>query len=340
MNKHLLFVLPLVATLLASCESVSSSSSLVSSPEGSSTGEDDYEVQTISPAGAPTLAFYDQGSNVSFQTDSTPSNVGKHFLTSTYDAIVFDSVNALKTISTKAAPFKLARFITGGNFYVVSYGKDPTDVPTKDSTFVSFGEGLLPDTVMNKLVASYDGWERWDMPSITYLAGVSDVMSALLAHSYDYYFIAQPALFGAKSQLGSDASKVNVVANVRAAWADFSGQPSIPQAGLFIRNATYSDHQAYVDKYLSDLDSRLTVAVDDPASAKAAMDAWNGDTAAQQAKFGFSSSVAYNVQKDDANGFGIVKPGSLGSTNLTFLNSFVDLLDSSSYSHFDSSLFL
>ena len=95
------------------------------------------------------MGFYDQGANASFQTDSTPSNVGKQFLTNTYDAVIFDSINALKTISSKQAPFKLARFITGGNFYVVSYGKDPSAVPTKESTFVSFGEGLLPDTVMD-----------------------------------------------------------------------------------------------------------------------------------------------------------------------------------------------
>jgi len=338
MNKHSLTLLPLAACLLASCGPSSSQPDSVSS--NSTSSEDKYEITTISPAGAPTLGFYDQGANASFQTDSTPSNVGKQFLTNTYDAVIFDSINALKTISSKQAPFKLARFITGGNFYVVSYGKDPSAVPTKESTFVSFGEGLLPDTVMNKLVADYEGWKQWEMPSVTYLAGVSDVMAALLAHQYDYYFIAQPALFGAKSQLGADASKVNVVANVRAAWSDFSGQSSLPQAGLFIRNTISANHPLAVEAYLNKLDSRLTVSIDDPSSAKAAMDAWNSDPTSQQAKFGFASSVAYNVQKDGANGFGMVKPGSLGSTNLAFLNSFVDLLASPSYSHFDSSLFL
>jgi hypothetical protein len=68
--------------------------------------------------------------------------------------------------------------------------------------------------------------------------GVSDVLKALIAHTYDYYFIAEPALFGAKAKLGADAANVHVVANVRNDWKTYSGQSAIPQAALIL-----TDHE-------------------------------------------------------------------------------------------------
>lgn len=335
-SKTTLILVPFAALALAGCAQTGTSSS-----EQSSAPADDYVYKTISPAGAPTLAYYDQGSNQSFVTDSVPTNVVGQFRTSTYDAIVFDSLNGLKQIKSFNYGFKLARFLTGGNFYVVSYGKSATDVPTATSTFASFSENGLPDLVFKKLLASYSGYSAWQMPSsVTYLAGVSDVMSALVAHTYDFYFIAQPALFAAKAKLGADASKVNVIANVRSDWKSYSGQTSIPQAALFVRNSSSTDHPSVLTSYLSALDQRLADAVDHPEKAKAAIEAYSADATVQSAKFGYSAAVAYNVQKDGANGFGIVKPDSLGVSNLSFVNSFVEKLGNSAYSAFDGSLFL
>lgn len=321
--KKTFLLLPLAAIALASC--------------GTTTSTDTYEIKTISPAGAPTLAFYDQGANSNFQTDSTPANVAKQLLGTEYDAVVFDSINGLNSIKNKGAEFKLARFITGGNFFVVSYDEGDA-VPSSSEPFTSFGEGLLPDAVMKKLFASY--WTTWALPETpTYLSGVSDVQKSLLTKTKGFYFIAQPALAAAKANLGDDASKLKVLSNVRTDWKAYSGQSFIPQAALFIRNSTYSNHSTIVSNYLSYLDNRLTITVDNPEVARNAIVAWSDVTTSQVAKFGFPAAIAYNVQKDGANGLGMIKPGIIGN-NLTFVNTFIEKLGSSTYSAYDSTLFL
>jgi hypothetical protein len=351
MNKSTILILPAAALLLAACGAETSSAN-VSSKEGasssqattsvtpsSSSSSDSYTFKTISPAGAPTLAYYDQGANADFATDSTPTNVMGQFKTNTYDAIVFDSITALKQIKANSYPFKLSTFITGGNFYVVSYGKDAGAVPTASDTFASFGEGLLPDLVLKKMITSYDGYKTWVMPTVNYLAGgVSDVLKALIAHTYDYYFIAEPALFGAKAKLGADAANVHVVANVRSDWKTYSGQSAIPQAALFLRTTSVDAHTGVAAKYIYDLNTRIKTTISDPATAKAGIEAYSTDATTQQAKFGYTAAVAYNVQKDGANGFGMVEPDSV-SDNQTFVNTFIEKLGNAAYTAFDDSLF-
>ncbi|OPZ34194.1 MAG: hypothetical protein BWY98_01173 [Tenericutes bacterium ADurb.BinA155] len=347
MNKSTFFILPAAAMLLAACgtQTSSVSSKASSTSEGPSSKEasssssvDPYTFKTISPAGAPTLAYYDQGGNADFVTDTTPTNVAGQFKTNTYDAIVFDSINALKQIKANSYPFKLSNFITGGNFYVVSYGKDAAAVPTASDTFASFSENGLPDLVFKKLLASYSGYNTWAMPTVTYLPGVSDVLTALVSHTYDYYFIAQPALFAAKAKLGADASKVNVVANVRNDWKSYSGQTSIPQAALFLRTTSVEAHTNVAAAYTYNLNQRIKNSITDPAKVKASIETYSADATVQAAKFGYSAAVAYNVQKDGANGFGMVDPDSI-EDNHDFVNTFIEKLGNAAYTAFDDSLF-
>lgn len=324
-NKKALIFLPLAAALLASCGTTTSSST--------------YNLLTISPAGAPAFAYYDAGSDSNFRTDSTPSNVAKELLSTNYDAVVFDSINGLNSIKSKGANFKLARFLTGGNYYVVSYDKEATAVPTAEDSFGSFGQGLLPDLIFNKLKSDYKGWSTWNTASVNYDAnGVSDIRASLIAKKFDYYFIAEPALFAAKAALGDDASKVHVVANVREAWKDYSGSDYFPQGALFIRKSTIASQPSAVETYLKALDARLTVTVDDPATAKKAMDQYSTVATEQVARWGFNSNVVYNVQKDGNNGLGMVKPGII-EDNATFVNDFIAKLGSESYTSYDTSLF-
>jgi hypothetical protein len=177
------------------------------------------------------------------------------------------------------------------------------------------------------------------MPTVNYLAGgVSDVLKALIAHTYDYYFIAEPALFGAKARLGADAANVHVVANVRNDWKTYSGQSAIPQAALFLRTTSVEAHTDVAAKYVYDLKKRISTTISDPTTAKAGIEAFSTDAATQQAKFGYTAAVAYNVQKDGANGFGMVDPDAV-SDNKTFVNTFIEKLGNAAYTAFDDSLF-
>jgi len=295
--------------------------------------------KVISPAGAPTIAFYDQGDNTNFVTDSTPANVSKELLGVNYDFVVFDSINGLRAIKKNNSDFSLISIITGGNFYLVSYDKDENSIPSKNDTFVSFSENGLPDLVYKKLLESYQGWSNWDMPDANYLTSTGDVSKALISHEYDYYFIAEPSLFAAKAKLGENASKVRIVANLRETWELYSGQPAIPQAGLFVRNSTYNEDELNVLHYVNLLNEKKVNAVDHPEVVKTTIDSWNSDVTTQQSRFGYASSVAFNVQKNGNNGLGVIKDSQIEDIE-TFVNDFVGFLNNPSYTMFESKYFI
>lgn len=264
-------------------------------------------IRTISPAGAPTLAFYDQGSNENFVTNSTPSNVLAELQTNYYNAVVFDSINALKSIKNNDLDFKLAKLITGGNFYLASINKNEGEMPTADDVVVSFGENLIPDLVYRKL-SEY--WEIENTPY--YVPSVSEALGVLKTGVYasnpvDFVFIAQPALnIALNDATAATYGNVKVVKNIRSEWQDYTGQSAIPQAGLFVRASHYELNPTVFENYVDEMVARIDVAIDTPATAKAALDAY-GDAQAQAAKFGFNSNIMLTTQSDGANGFGLVR---------------------------------
>jgi len=310
-------VLPLVALTLASC----------------GPGEDiDITIRTISPAGAPTLAFYDQGDNVDFATNSAPSNVLAEFQTNYYNAIIFDSVNALKSIKTHSLDFKLAKIITGGNFYLASIDKEEGQMPTAEDVVVSFGENLIPDLVYRKLC------EHWGVVNQAhYVPSVSEALGVLKTGLYggspvDYVFIAQPALNAAIGDVSAATyGRVKVAKNIRSEWEAYSGQSAIPQAGLFLRLSQYDLDPASFHDYIDGIDARIEKAIDYPEVVKSIMDEY-GDAQAQAARFGFNSNIMLTTQSAGANGFGLVR-----STEEVSVNDFLTSLD---LEIFDSSYFL
>ncbi len=290
---------------------------------------EEITIRTISPAGAPTLAFYDQGSNDNFETNSTPSNVLAELQTNFYNAVIFDSINALKSIKNNNLDFKLAKLITGGNFYLASIDKAEGEMPSADDVIVSFGENLIPDLVYLKLS------EHWGIENTPfYVPSVSEALGVLKTGVYaskpvDYVFIAQPALNIALNDVNAATyGKVKVVKNIRAEWQEYTGQTAIPQAGLFIRASHYDLNPTIFEEYVEAMVERIDVAIDDPASAKAALDQF-GDEQAQAAKFGFNSNIMLTTQSGGANGFGLVR-----GTEEVDVNEFLETLGLATFDDF------
>ncbi|MFA5761965.1 MAG: hypothetical protein WCX85_00805 [Bacilli bacterium] len=293
---------------------------------------EDITIRTISPAGAPSLAFYNQGNNENFATNSTPSNVLAEFQTTYYNAIVFDSINALKSIKNNNLDFKLAKLITGGNFYLASINKDEGQMPSASDVVVSFGENLIPDLVYRKL-SQY--WDITNTPQ--YVPSVSEALGVLKTGVFggdpvDFVFIAQPALNIALSdQTAATYGNVKVVKNIRQEWEEYTGQTAIPQAGLFVRNSHYELNPIVFENYVDDMVERIDIAIDDPLIAKAALDEF-GDAQTQAGKFGFNSNIMLTTQASGANGFGLVR-----GTEEVDINEFLTTLELET---FDNSYFL
>ena len=270
------------------------------------------EVKFITPTGAPALAFYDQGNNPNYTTNSTPTLVAAELQKNDYDVVVFDAVNGLKSIKKNEGNYQLAQVITGGNFYLACIGKDPDEsgnypMPAPEDKIVSFGEGLIPDLVYRKLAA--DKWSISNTP--TYVASVADAQTVLIEGQYggdsvDYVFIAEPALTAA--MINKDAAtfgKVGVVKNIRSEWKALTGQDGLVQAGVFVNKDALSSKESKIKDFMKDLNDRLDTAINESEKAAASLDVF-GDADAQKTKFGFASAIVKKVQANKKNGFGLV----------------------------------
>jgi ABC-type nitrate/sulfonate/bicarbonate transport system substrate-binding protein len=341
MNKSILLLGPLAALTLVGCVSPEKASSEVVSSSStaeaasSSSSVDDYQVKYLSPVGAPAVAFYDQGANTNWTSTSDVTTIPAAFGTAGYDAVVFDGVTALKLNKAHADyGFKLATWMTGGNFHLVSTKHTKTDAITKDSTFFSFGKGNLPDSVFLKLAKDAWKWDFVDNLAITYGNGVADVKTAMTGtDSYDYYFIAEPILTAVRST----GKTVNEIYNLRDEWKTYSGQSAIPQAGLFVRDSAYQAHQTVFSNFVKNVKTALDTAISTPDTVKTAMNSWNADAKTQTARFGFTGDLVYNLQKDSKNAFGLVKSDEIAS-NVSFVNDFMTKMGLAV--SFDASLFI
>lgn len=260
-----------------------------------------YEIKFMAPSGAPTIAFYNQAIDGSLETNSNPSIVGAQLQNNTYACVVFDFYNGLKSIKNNNADYKLARIITGGNLYLV--GIDKTSGPTADDYIVSFGEGLLPDLVYKSIYGD-------EIASAThYVSGVADCGAILESglhngNEVDYVLVAQPVLFAKKSS-SPIKERLTVVASLRNEWYEKTGQSAIPQAGLFINQTQYNKHKDEFNAFFDEFEDAITTCIENPQTMKAAIESL-GDADAQKAVYGFTAAVAFNVQKDNQNGFALV----------------------------------
>lgn len=343
--KKAIFV-PLFGLLLASCVEETPLSSTVESsfPSSSEVPSLGYKgLSVISPMGAPTLALYSEAKNENFETTSVTSNVMAAVKTATSkDAVIFDGLNALKLTKSgqTQTPWKLARWLTGGNFYIVSTKHTLEEGLISGGTFLSFGNGNLPDKVFHKLCESswnFDPGERIDYRQST--GEVASILGSEQYASYDYYFIAEPSLSAAKANLKAKHPEVtiNEIYNLRAEWKSYSGMEAIPQAGLFLNGKVYEDKKEAFEGLLKKVDENLLKVTDSPEEAVSELDSLEPDLEKQASKLGYKSTVIASLQKEGGNRLGVIKPGAIPS-NRDFINLFNEKMGEGV--RFDESLFL
>lgn len=278
-------------------------------------------MKTISPSGAPAIAFYDQGTSGTFETNQTPANVLAQLSTDDYGMVVFDFYNGLKNLKANNGHYKLARIITGGNLYLV--GIDKTNQPTSDDKIVSFGEGLIPDLAFKYLYR-----ENQDIiDNTSYVASTSEAGAILASGMYegekvDYVVVAQPVLSTImENEKAATYNHLTVIASFKDMWKEETGQSGIPQAGLFVNMNYYNEHKEYFENQLEDLRDNISTCIKNPLVMKQTMDE-QLSLEDQQKLFGFNSNIAYKVQssQDTPNGFALLEENNLD------INKFFEIL--------------
>ena len=338
MKKTHSFVFALSFLLLSSC----GGQSLESSSSSSIIEEDPLTI--LSPAGAPTLALYNHIDDENFLTTKDATQVALAMKTaSNKDALIFDGVNGLKFHKAKqtSTDWKLARWLTGGNFYIVSTKHTKEDIFDENSKILSFGNGLLPDKVFRSLVTNKWHWTI-NEENIKYEAGTSQVSAILGSEnyaSYDYYFIAEPSLQAAKTNLkskGIDAS-INEIYNLREEWKDYSGMEYIPQAALFVNATSYQAKNESFANLLEEVDENLNDAIYNPQKIVSFLNEKEPNSDNQADRLGFKAALVGLLQKEEANRFGMIDTKKVHNAK-EFVNTFMEKIGESV--RFDDSDFL
>ncbi len=306
-------------------------------------GNAGYEIKWVTPTGAPTLAFYDQGNNSNWTSASNPSEVVvPSFAANSCDFIVFDGVSGLNlmTKNASAANYKLARWINNLGFYVVSLKHTKEDTASWDTSWKIDGFVQTGNCSRAFLSLANSSWKWGDVASqTTFETGVSQVASNIASNGFDFYVVADPVYTNLKAKMGD---KLHLIYDLQEEWGKAHDGASIPSAALFANAKLYTEHQADYDKFIDDLDVRLGVLVDYPSSAQMTLRNYaesNPDAVVDgnYVKFGIAKSIVDSLdtlQKD--NVFGFLKKGEI-KDNKAVANAFNEALGGNAFSE---SLFL
>ncbi len=304
MKANKLLILLATSAMLASCGGASSSSSASVDP--------DYNVSWVTPTGIPTLAFYSQASNQNWTTYSDATEVAKGFATDNVDAIVFDGYAGLKNIMTNNRNYVMASWISGGTFYLVS---------TKHSALSEYQAGQTVDAFVKTgnaaqafLSLAKNQWNWGDLSgedaAVTWETGVAAVKNHLAANdeAFDWYLVAQPVLFALTNQLKQAGKTLNVVANLQTEWANAHNGAKIPAAALFVNKTRYAQHKGNIDEFIEHTKADIITAIGSPSGVVTALNNYAEAGGDVVARFGFQPAVVSALQKDGANGFGLINP--------------------------------
>lgn len=225
---------------------------------------EDYDLSIVVPSGAPSLAFYNEINNDSFNTGDAQSILPQLKGENGADIIVIDTVNGIKTIND-GGNYKLAATITFGNFYIASTGKDDNGVMENGDYIVLFSQNATPDLVFHNIYGNnYDS-------NVHYVSAVSDASACLIKginiqddqrsideQPYvDYVMIAEPALSAAMSQ----NSNARIYANIQEEYAIKNDGMSIIQASVFVSNKL---NKKQIDNYLNNLENNINSLLENP----------------------------------------------------------------------------
>jgi hypothetical protein len=315
-------IIALSAALLASCTATSQSTA--------------KEVTWITPTGAPTLAFYNQGGNSNWVSSSSPATtVVPAFASNTYDAIVFDGVSGLNILSKNTDyKYKLAQWISGGNFYLVSTKHTTKTEFASEQTVEAFVKTGNASRSFLKLASDQWKWTLSDS-NITYDNGVADVKQSLVSNpeGHDYFLLAEPVLTAAKKALKDKSITLNVISNLQEDWANAYNQTTIPAAALFVNSDSYSSNKTLIDTFLKETGQRQNDAVDSVSSVVTALNNYGNDTEVT-ARFGYTSTLVSALQgnaTNKTNKFGILKSDAI-TDKAAFANNFQVTLGGTAFS--------
>ena len=291
-KKMLILMLPLLC--LTSCNEKKDVSTI------------DFSI--YSPAGAPALAIYQSIIDGKATTTSDPKTVAAQLQNddTNYDFCVFESATALKLIKAGKSNFTFAKLLTSGNLHLAGINKTSTDLPKVGDKIVYFGSGVTTDTIKYCFPEIFADSNKDNVfEPLASAALTAAVMQTGMYNNVnvDYVFTAEPVLFASQKANENiiDLGNINAFVSEKSSGKfDF-----VPQAALFVKNSFLEENKENYDAIIVNIEEQMNDAINDPSKVKDAINTYLLDETDQKEKFGFSSTVAYNIQKDNKNLFGV-----------------------------------
>lgn len=293
-------MLPLILLMLVGCAEGSSHAGSFSN----TSNETSFIPKILSPIGAPAITLYNYADSSRFETNSDVAQVKNAFMTSVYDVIIMDHTVGIGQILTNQAPFKLARIITKGNYYLVGIDKDVDAIPQTGDRIVSFGQTAgIPNQILHTLFPDILATTQY-VDSVTLAASVLKT-GKYDAQNVDYVLMAQPALYNVLQSSGyTTEGKLNTIINIQEAWHDLSGLEGFPQAGIFVRNETLTTYPSAMTAFLNQYDDAIENCIEDPELVVNHL-ANYGNLEAQTVRFGMNQSIFLAMQEQTQNQLGL-----------------------------------
>lgn len=329
-------LLPLVfLALLASC--------------GGTPNEDTYVVKWATPTGAPTLAFYPEAENENWFSSATPATqVLPHFGDNAYDALVFDGTQALTNIKVNNRNYALAKWISGGTFYVVSTKYQATDTAPENPKVMAFMKQGNISKAFRDLAKNKWGWGEYPADTsntVFYGDAVSAVQGQLASmlsagsvadDPYDYYLVADPVYSAMMAQFKKANLPLYSVYDMQSEFKALHAGADIPAAAIFVNKDSYAAHPAAIDSWLAGVQANINVVASNLDPVIEEVKKSDSEDGKSNARFGISSAALTIVKKragTDQNpmNYHASAEGWTKEQNLAYANSFQTALGESAF---------
>lgn len=246
--KKFVFLLLFLVVVLSACNNV-----------------EETHIKIIAPNGSPSLSqvYIEYHSpeieNLTYEIDivNGAEPLVAAFGSESHDIIFAPTNLGAKMIDT-GVPYRFAATINWGNLYLASKLSLTTLGDLEGKEIIAFGQNSTPDIILRTLLNNYSFDEA---PTIRYVDSVQTALAELLQDSSKIVLLAEPVLSVGQLNLG----ELNII-DLQTEWESLTGDPSYPQAGVFVHNDLSDD---IVESYLNQLEFGINYLIENPDSIAA-----------------------------------------------------------------------
>jgi NitT/TauT family transport system substrate-binding protein len=267
MKKWMVLLGIMMFTLLSACQKDTKEDPVVDT-------EEETVVKLISPAGGPSLAIIQmidsieelEGVKIEYTVVKDAPDLAAAMQTKSHEIVIAPS-NVGALLYNKGAGYLYGGTVSFGNLYLVG----TVDTPLSDLNehdLVAFGNGATPGILLTEILKDQGVYQA---DKIQFETAVSDAQIQLISGNYDYALLAEPVLSATRMKMKKDLNKdLYVIADIQALYQEMTGEANYPQAGIFIHQDFYRDHQAFVQAFLTKVEASTNFVNDSKDDAAAA----------------------------------------------------------------------